>query len=75
MVTEMGEVVSRPFPFVFIPTSHGAALDFLDDVPNTILVPFELSPVFSSTGTAATQDQSLGEPPVVVPDYSPQSLG
>jgi hypothetical protein len=52
-----------------------AALDFLDDVPNTVSVPFELSSVFSSTGTAATKDRSPGEPPVAVPDYSPQSLG
>jgi hypothetical protein len=65
-----------PFPFskASSPPTR-AALNFLDDVPNTVSVPFELTPVFSSTGTAATKDHSPGEPPVVVPDYSPQSLG
>jgi hypothetical protein len=53
-----------------------AALDFLDVSPNTVSVPFELSPVFSSSlGTAATKDCSPGKPPVAAPDCSPQSLG
>jgi hypothetical protein len=65
---------SFPFSKASSPPTR-AALDFLDDVPNTVSVPFELSLVFSSTSTAATKDRSPGEPHVAVPDYSPQSLG
>jgi hypothetical protein len=62
---------SFPFSKASSPPTR-AALDFLDVSPNTVSV---LSPVFSSTGIAATKDCSPGEPPVAVPDSSPQSLG
>lgn len=65
---------SFPFSKASSPPTR-AALDFLDVSPNTVSVPFELSPVFSSTGIAATKDCSPGEPPVAVLDSSPQSLG
>jgi hypothetical protein len=52
------------FPFSRIPPPTSAIFDFLDDIPNTVPVPFELSPFF----TAGTTNNSGLRPVASTPD-------